>query len=111
MNLNPLTWLLVLAPAAVIGALLFVWVYQSNSSTADLERDHAGDRRKRARARGQGWRQGHHGHDPDSLNEAASVGVRIPFTDGLSRLSSCRVSTTMTASPASKVPMKAPPRP
>ncbi|EDQ9622632.1 hypothetical protein ACRTJ0_004596 [Salmonella enterica subsp. enterica serovar Cerro] len=39
MNLNPLTWLLVLAPAAVIGALLFVWVYQSNSSTADLERD------------------------------------------------------------------------
>ncbi|EKO2815814.1 hypothetical protein ACN3YC_004500 [Salmonella enterica subsp. enterica serovar Cerro] len=39
MNMNPLTWLLVLAPAAVIGALLFVWVYQSNSSTAELERE------------------------------------------------------------------------
>lgn len=39
MNLNPIAWLFVLAPAAVIGALLFVWVYQSNSDDADLERE------------------------------------------------------------------------
>ena len=39
MNTGPLAWLFVLAPATVLGALLFVWVYQSNSSTADLERE------------------------------------------------------------------------
>jgi len=38
-NVNPLMWLFVLAPAAVIGALLFIWVYESNTATADLERD------------------------------------------------------------------------
>lgn len=39
MNLNPLTFLLVLAPAAVIGALLFIFVYDGATTTADLERD------------------------------------------------------------------------
>lgn len=39
MNLNPLTFLLIMAPAAVIGAVLFIYVYQSSTATADLERD------------------------------------------------------------------------
>lgn len=39
MNINPLTWLVVVAPAAALGAALFIWVYQDNTATADLERD------------------------------------------------------------------------
>lgn len=34
--MNPITWLFIVAPAAVLAAVLFIWVYQDNSSRADL---------------------------------------------------------------------------
>lgn len=39
MNFGPLTWLLIVAPTAVLGAVIFVWLYQDNRAVVDLERD------------------------------------------------------------------------
>lgn len=39
MNFGPLTWLLIVAPTAVLAALIFVWLYQDNRAVVDLERD------------------------------------------------------------------------
>ena len=36
--MNPLNWLLIVAPAAVLAALLFVLIYQQTESTAQIER-------------------------------------------------------------------------
>ena len=37
--MNPLLWLMIIAPSTVLGAILFLWVYQNNADTASLERD------------------------------------------------------------------------
>lgn len=37
--MNPLTWLFIAAPTAVIAALIFLWLYQDNRAVVDLERD------------------------------------------------------------------------
>lgn len=37
--MNPIVWLFIVAPAAALAALLFVWVYQDNTERADLERE------------------------------------------------------------------------
>lgn len=39
MNLNPLTWLLIVAPTAVLAAVIFIWLYQDNRAVVDIERD------------------------------------------------------------------------
>lgn len=39
MNFGPLTWLLIVAPTAVLAALIFIWLYQDNRAVVDLERD------------------------------------------------------------------------
>lgn len=37
--MNPITWLFIAAPAAVLAALLFLWVYQDNTERGDLMRE------------------------------------------------------------------------
>lgn len=39
MGINPLSVAVFVAPAAVIGALVFVWIYQDQTETTGLERD------------------------------------------------------------------------
>ena len=36
--MNPISWLLIVAPVAVLGALLFVLIYQHTDATAHIER-------------------------------------------------------------------------
>lgn len=37
--MNPITWLFIVAPAAVLAAVLFVWVYQDNSERSEVMRE------------------------------------------------------------------------
>lgn len=37
--MNPLVWLFVVAPAAAVAALLFVWVYQEQTDRGELQRE------------------------------------------------------------------------
>lgn len=37
--MNPITWLFIIAPTAVLGALLFVWVYQDNTERGEVMRE------------------------------------------------------------------------
>lgn len=37
--MNPLVWLVVVAPAAALAGLLFVWVYQDQTDRAELQRE------------------------------------------------------------------------
>lgn len=37
--MNPLVWLFVVAPAAAVAALLFVWVYQDQTDRGELQRE------------------------------------------------------------------------
>lgn len=37
--MNPLVWLFVVAPAAALAALIFLWVYKDQSNTAELQRE------------------------------------------------------------------------
>lgn len=39
MNVSPITWLLIVAPTAVLAAVLFLFVFEKNDETAALERD------------------------------------------------------------------------
>jgi len=36
---NPIVWLFVVAPAAAVAALLFVWVYQEQTERGELQRE------------------------------------------------------------------------
>jgi len=37
--MNPLVWLFVVAPAAAVAALLFIWVYQEQTDRGELQRE------------------------------------------------------------------------
>lgn len=37
--MNPLMWLFVVAPAAALAALLFVWVYQEQTERGEIQRE------------------------------------------------------------------------
>lgn len=37
--MNPLVWLFVVAPAAAVAAMLFVWVYQEQTERSEIQRE------------------------------------------------------------------------
>ena len=40
MQLNPFLWLLIVAPAAVLGVLIFLFVYSDQKTTLEVQREH-----------------------------------------------------------------------